>query len=778
MYLRLFILLCVVSFAARSAHAQDTPAPATPPAPVAPAQAAPAAPAPAGQVLDQCKAAFAWTSEQVGTDLLRYTGQAELECGTTRFFADQIDVHTDTNVLEASGNVVFAGPEGRISAERVEFNLARQVGTFYQASGSMSLGPGADRAPFGGQEPDVLFYGEKIEKVGDRSYKVTRGGFTTCVQPTPRWEVASDSVTLNLNEYAIARNMVLRVKGVPVMYLPLIYYPIQDDERATGFLLPTYGTSTNRGQAISNAFFWAINRSQDATFFHDWFTRAGQGVGSEYRYIAGAGSQGNFRVYRFGRKETEFNENGATTIVPASNSFEIAANATQQFGRSTRGRLRIEYFSHLLTQQLYYQNVYQATRRSRVIDGGISSSLGPLAMSAQFQRTESFNDERRSTTYGGTPRLSASLAPQHLGGPFYASLTSDYAFLPYQELTDGIVTRDRSLARTDIAPTLRVPMSKLTYLSVNSSASYRSTYYSKRADITNSSGDLVPEGFLRQYLALRSEVVGPVFTRIWDTPDSGFAERLKHVIEPTFTVDHTTNIERAQQTPVLTDISDFVVSGATRFTYGVNNRLFYRGRTVDGVRGQTREFVTVGLQQTFYSNPLSSQFDTTYASASTSRRAVDLSPVALNVRVSPSTVFDTTTRLEYDVNGGGLQVLTLGSNVNGGRTSAGVNFSRRHVVKTQKPDDYLSAQTSLRLLDGRVTGTYGLSWNIAQSYVVSQTGALSYMAQCCGFQAEFQRFNFPSSYGIPDDRRINFSFVLAGLGTFSNFFGAFGGTAR
>ena len=31
---------------------------------------------------------------------------------------------------------------------------------------------------------------------------------------------------------------------MPVLYLPAIYYPIQDDDRATGFLMPTYGTST------------------------------------------------------------------------------------------------------------------------------------------------------------------------------------------------------------------------------------------------------------------------------------------------------------------------------------------------------------------------------------------------------------------------------------------------------------------------------------------------------------------------------------------------------
>src|SRR6185295_10084126 len=102
----------------------------------------------------------------------------------------------------------------------------------------MSLGPATDRGPFGNQDPDVYFYGEQLEKLGVRKYRVTRGGFTTCVQPTPRWEVTSKSVVLNLSEYAISRNTVLRVKGVPVMYLPVLYYPIKDGDRTTGILLP------------------------------------------------------------------------------------------------------------------------------------------------------------------------------------------------------------------------------------------------------------------------------------------------------------------------------------------------------------------------------------------------------------------------------------------------------------------------------------------------------------------------------------------------------------
>ena len=85
------------------------------------------------------------------------------------------------------------------------------------------------RGQFAGQDPDVYFYGETIEKLPNRKYRITKGAFTTCVQPTPRWELTSGSVDITLDDYAFARGTVLRVKGVPVLYLPVIYYPLQDE---------------------------------------------------------------------------------------------------------------------------------------------------------------------------------------------------------------------------------------------------------------------------------------------------------------------------------------------------------------------------------------------------------------------------------------------------------------------------------------------------------------------------------------------------------------------
>jgi LPS-assembly protein len=713
-----------------------------------------------------------WKFECSGNHCI-LNGDVELPLpgGQGKFFADQIELFGDKDLLVASGNVVFANAEGRLAAERAEFDLKKKTGTFYTASGTMPLGRAADPQQFGNQAADVYFWGEVIERLGDQKYKVTQGGFTTCVQPTPRWELFTGSVVLNLNDYAVAKNTVLRVKGVPVIYMPWVYYPIQDDDRATGFLLPTYGTSTLRGQAISNAFFWAIGRSQDATFFHDWFTRAGQGFGTEYRYVAAAQSFGNIKVYRIDQNEHEYTDNGVTSTLPATKSLELSGNMNHLVSRNMRARARLEYFSDVTTQQLYYQDLYKATRNNRLIEGGLTAAFGPTSTSLLYQRSEYFNDADSSTLYGSTPRVTTTVAPQRIfGSPVYASLNTEYSYLPSRSISDGVVTSDNSHARFDMTPTLRAPLSRLTFLSVNTSVNYRATYYSRSAGPT---GGTVSDPYFRQYSSMHTDIVGPVFTRIWDRPTSVFAERLKHVIEPAFSVDMTSRIADFAKTPVVSDVSEFVVGSAAQLTYGLTNRFFAKGKTVGDKRSQTREFITVGIQQTAYTNPQSAQYDSAYQSAFGYPFPRDRSPVALTGRVSPTSLLDGNLRAEYDTYGLGLQLLSAGGGINSRRASFNANYSWRDL----NDSNFMSASTTMRWLDGRANGTYSLSWDIGRSYVVSQSIVGSYLAQCCGLQLEFQKFNYPESSGIPiaSDTRFNFGFVLAGLGTFSNFFGAFGG---
>jgi lipopolysaccharide assembly outer membrane protein LptD (OstA) len=675
----------------------------------------------------------------------------------------------------ASGNVVFTTPEGRIAAERVEFNVAKGTGTFHVASGILALGDEVDRAQFGGQEPEVYFYGDTIEKLDQRRYRLTRGGFTTCVQPTPRWEVTSGSVMLTLGDYAIARNTVLRVKGVPLLYLPVLYYPIKEEERATGFLLPTYGASTLRGQTISNAFFWAIGDSHDATFFHDWFTKVGQGAGAEYRYVAGEGSYGNFKFYRLDQRESEFRLGGRVARLPEESSYQFNGAGNHLIGRSIRLHQRVDYATSIRTQQLYQQNLYQASNATRTIEGGIAGTWGALTSSALFQRTETFTGVDTSQLYGSTPRLTASIAPQRvLGLPVYASINNEFSHLPFRQISNGLVTSDKSLDRFDVFPSVRAALSRLTFLTLNTSASYRTTYYSRSAD---REGRVIDEPLVRRYLTLRSDVIGPVFSKIWDTPESGYSERMKHLIEPTYALEYVPAIGNANQVLTLSDSSDLIYGDTARFTYGLNNRILYRTRTADGT-GSTVQMLTVGVQQTYYLTPRSSLNDTQYVSTQFRPRSVDLSDVALTVRVTPSAALDSTTRLEYDVHGEGLHVLSTSGTTRIGASSSTVNYSRYRKQAIVRPESSLSWSSALDVLDGRARGAYSLTWDIGRAGILNQSIGFAYLAQCCGIQAEFQKYKYSQSRAdipIPSDRRFNVSFVLAGVGTFSNFLGAFGG---
>jgi len=369
------------------------------------------------------------------------------------------------------------------------------------------------------------------------------------------------------------------------------------------------------------------------------------------------------------------------------------------------------------------------------------------------------------------------VAPLRLfGSPVYGSVNSDYSYLPNRFQVDGVATSDTSIGRLDVAPNLRVPLSKLTFLSVNTTAGYRNTVYSRQL---TSTGELVPEGVMRQYFSTRTDVIGPVFAKIWDTPGRTNIQRMKHVIEPTFSIDYISDLSNQASVPkIASDPTDYVIGGSARLTYGLNNRLMYRERPRDGRSGTTREFVSVGVQQTYYTNEQSSRFDPTYVTSTSRTDAVRLSPVALIARLSPTAMIDSNTRVEYDVNGNGMQSFSTGARLTMRSTSTSLNYSRQHLAPTSPKQSFMTASTTLTERQWR--GTYVLNWDISRAYVVSQSVIGTYMAQCCGVQFELQDYHFPANAGYPvsADRRFNFGFVLAGLGTFSNFFGAFGGFVR
>ncbi len=159
-------------------------------------------------------------------------------CDDTRLEADKIIYENDTRLIHAFGHVLFQQDDLRVNAEHAELDGKTRLGTFYNGErrgAARQRRPRPKKVSSARSEPDVLFYGESIERVAPKTYRIKRGGFTTCAQPTPRWEMTESSGTITMDKYAFLRNVVFKVKDVPLMYIPAIYYPINKEDRSTGF---------------------------------------------------------------------------------------------------------------------------------------------------------------------------------------------------------------------------------------------------------------------------------------------------------------------------------------------------------------------------------------------------------------------------------------------------------------------------------------------------------------------------------------------------------------
>ena len=378
-------------------------------------------------------------------------------CDDTLLQAQTIVWEDDTKHIEATGEVLLDQGDLRVYAAHASMNGETKLGTFYDATGMARIASKpADRSQFGTMEPDVIFYGEEISKIGPKTYKLKHGGFTTCVQPTPRWEMTGSTGTVTLDKHAVMKNVVLSVKDVPLMYLPAIYYPIDKEDRSTGFLLPTYGSSTVRGTSISNAFFWAISRSQDATFYHDWYTKAGQGVGTDYRYVSAPGSQGDVKFYLLDQNSDP------TLSTQAQRSYSIDGSMNQAMARGFRVVGSVNYFDSVATQQ-NYQDISSFSQRSRNFNVQLTGGLGRYRLTAQIARQDFFVDADNSSRYGEAPLFHLDVGDKAIGhSKVYFGAWGESLFR-LQQSDNADPTTNRDFERVDTGARLRSPLSSLSY---------------------------------------------------------------------------------------------------------------------------------------------------------------------------------------------------------------------------------------------------------------------------------------------------------------------------
>ncbi|RPI98039.1 MAG: LPS-assembly protein LptD, partial [Candidatus Aminicenantes bacterium] len=334
-------------------------------------------------------------SQERDGDRVFAAGDVEIRYGDFLLFADRVEYDTVTKDVLAEGNVVIQSGGEVIRAERVRYSLESGRGTVEQASGLIS--------------PSVLFDAEILERRQADFFSLKKAHVTACTQPNPRWSFGVSKANLKQGDYIEMWDAVVRVKSVPVLYLPYLRYPLK--ERATGFLLPRIGFAGEKGFSLSQSFYWAMAPNMDATLGVDFYLARGTGAGLEYRYMFPGGTKGDLNLYYFiYKKEEGGNRPGNSSIIRLDHTqalplgFTLVANVDYQTS-----------FSFLREFDNNFQRALSFTRTSQVY---LSRSWRRFNLSARASRFETYfsqiDDSNVSTSL---PQLTFNVFKTRLFAP-------------------------------------------------------------------------------------------------------------------------------------------------------------------------------------------------------------------------------------------------------------------------------------------------------------------------------------------------------------------------
>ena len=509
---------------------------------------------------------LARNQERAG-DRVYATGDVEIHSGEFRLFADRIEYDLETKDVRAEGNVVVQSGGEVIRAERAFYNLGSGRGMIERASGLV--------------QSSVLFEAETLERKQEDLYTLKKARITACTQPNPRWSFGLSKANLKKDEYIEMWDAVVRIKSVPVLYLPYLRYPLK--ERATGFLLPRIGFAGEKGFSVSQSFYWALAPNMDATIGVDLYLARGTGAGLEYRYLFPGGTKGDLNLYYFSyKKEADGSKPGGSSIVRLNHTqalpfgFTLVANVDYQTS-----------FSFLREFDNNFQRALSFTRTSQVY---LSRSWRRFNLSARASRFETYfsqlDDSNVSTSL---PQVTFNVFKTQLVGPVFFSLATSFTRWQYGWKSEYAAGTERRSSRLAASPSLSLPFTSVPWLTATTTVTANLSYYGQSLD--PASGGIVDEPLFTRNLVAAVEIVGPVFYRLFYGRDG--QARLKNIIEPyvNYSYDSPTNA------------SDRVVTsyGFFRYhqmSYGVTSRFLFKGAADRAV-----EVFSLALGQTYYFSP-------------------------------------------------------------------------------------------------------------------------------------------------------------------------------
>jgi LPS-assembly protein len=512
------------------------------------------------------------------------TGNAVVSQNETILTADQADFLRRARVLYAKGKVHLTDPLGDIRASEGTINLADESALLTNATVT-------------DKDRNYLLKGKEIHKYPGQKYRVLNGFFTTCgCDPdNPDWSIDGKEMNVQVGSTGTAHDAHFDVLGHQIAYFPYFVFPA-NSSRSSGFLAPRVGESGFRGFQAVQPWYWAINKSSDATVALDLETNLRVGALGEYRLITG---EDNYFVidgafYNEGLRTQESRVDDvidtqlADTHIPI-NRYDITGMVRQSLTPDL-----VVYGDGLTVSDSLTLRELNVWTLSRTIQPGI-------------QYPASFNEMRNALsdwgllyTYdNGFARMQGTwnqdlIQPQE----FALQTLPDLLVSGRKELLGGLAYTDYNVqgdyfwrdqgqygARLDLNPSLTIPMRLSKYLYGYGTVGTYETLYDVSGDVINVTpvgtggriwnnglalGPLGDGGFLHRELPYVNAGLGTEFERVFDLNAFGIT-KLKNTIEPFVTYAYVPATQQGNL-PFFDQIDR--VEARSLFTYGVTSRFY------------------------------------------------------------------------------------------------------------------------------------------------------------------------------------------------------------
>lgn len=493
------------------------------------------------------------------------TGHVVVRFRNNVLHCDEATYDSTTGIVTAKGNVVFdGGPHNEhITASHGTYDVSRDTGTFYDASGSTGVKV-KNKLMFLTSSTPFFFSGKVIDKLGPDQYLVHNGYLTSCRLPKPKWRFVASSAMIQVGEDARMHHATLRVRNIPVFYFPYAEHPIDNLGRKSGFLIPVIGVSNIRGTIFGDSFYWAINRSSDAEIGGEWYSRKGWAQYGTYRAI---GYKWHMLAQYFGVVVTKTTPNG-----PNQSGEEMKFNGDLLLPYGYRGVASVDYLSSYLFRLEFATNFIEAVtsevRSSGFISRSSDGNFNALLISRYQNYQSTVPDDVIDIAHLGSFQF-AGLEKPIAGSGFMYQYDAAAEVLSRHEL--GFETA-QGVGRGDVRPTISLP-EFIHGWTLRPELAAEETIYSQRLQPALSIASLpqaLNQAINRNVLHFGMEVRPPTLERIFDHKPFGYV--IKHTFEPYATYRYQTGISNFADI-IRFDYRD-ILADTNEIEYGVVNRIY------------------------------------------------------------------------------------------------------------------------------------------------------------------------------------------------------------